>query len=465
MVNYDRSDNGLHTHSAQAERHVLGSLIGPYKMDDGLVGAVLECLQDRHRMFYVDSNHRIFTCVQGLVEANAQLSPESVTELLRRKGWLEEVGGELYIEELLGHVCARAEAVRYAGIVRDAAAYREYTRTRIKAEGMCSSGEIGVMDVIKKVAGKSSELSAKSTAGIDRRIIPIGKMTLKEEKVGKGMPTGLTDFDKATGGLRAGELTVIGGRTSMGKTALALTIVRNVAIRERKSVLLFSLEMVGRELLERIYGAEANINTMRIRDDDLSAPEHMRIASVEELLRDVPLFIKVATDVTVSDIEADVEWCKGHYGLDLVVIDHIGLIVPEKRTGNLNSEMTIISRALKSLTMKFGVPVLALAQLNRDPDKRQTDKRPRKSDLRDSGSIEQDANNVVLLYREYEYARKDPNMDDGAKALLENMAEIIIDKNRGGPNGTITVKYVASFARFEDLPQRPDNEGGLFENS
>jgi replicative DNA helicase len=424
-----------------AERSVLGSML----RDNDAISAVVQIVTAQS--FYADGHRKIFQAIADLYDKGGQpVDLVILHEELNKRGQIEDVGRGVYLAELWDAAPTAANAEYYARIVRDKAIVRTliHASTEIlrdayeqsqPAEELLEGAERKILDVAQMgISGQTTTLEQAITETyrrIDDRAS--GKM-----KAG-GLSTGFTDLNELTAGLHDGELVIIAARPSVGKTAFSLGLVRNVIVEEKEPVFFCSLEQSRIELAERLLCAQAKVDSHRLRKGTLGSDDMDRLIDAGGVLRNGKLFIDDSPVQSMLRIAANARRLKLRHDIKLIVIDYLQLIEPDNRRDPRQEQVAQISRRLKALAKELQIPLIALAQVNRSSEDRQ-DHRPRLADLRESGSIEQDADTVMLLHRPDRY---EPGQHEG-------IIEVIIGKQRNGPTGEITLAYLKQFLRFED---------------
>jgi replicative DNA helicase len=428
-------------HNLDAEESVLGALL----LSRDAVNAVAE-LGLSPDEFYKPAHQHVYEAMRALSAAGQPIDVVTVADELRRAGLLDELGGPSMLLELQSRTPAISNAGRYAKIVQDTALARRLISVSSEIAEMAYSEGDDVARILDQAESKVFEVA-------DRRVtnstMPIGSIltgvmdnleTLYERgNTITGTPTGFTDLDELLNGLQPSTLNIIGARPSMGKTALALCIATNVAKHSRLPVLFFSLEMGHYELASRVLSIEAKVDSKKLRTGQLDTSDWTKISQAIGRL-EAPLLIDENPNVTVMEIRAKARRVKAsHNGLGLVVVDYLQLM---SGTGAENRQLEIseISRGLKILARELECPIIALSQLSRGLEAR-SDKRPMLADLRESGSIEQDADVVMFIYRDEVY-----NKETSDKAL----AEIIVSKHRSGPTGDVRLVFLKEYTKFEN---------------
>ena len=412
--------------------------------------------------FYIEKNAKIFSCMLNLMEEKTPIDLTTVTSYLKKKNELSEVGGVEYLTEVLNFVPIASNIDYYIQAVEEAAIRRSLieTATDIASEGyktdetvndLLDSTEKKIFSLAKK--RKSSEFRsikevlAKTQADLERLSQSKGEIT--------GLATGWYDFDKLTTGLHANEFIIFASRPAMGKTAFALNLVTHVAMSQDKAVALFELEMSAEQLVTRILSSVGQIEGFKLRTGNLMNNDWKRVNEAASQLATTNLVIDDTPGITIGEIRAKCRrLASSEKGLALVVIDYLQLISGGKNYGaNRQQEVSDISRSLKTLAMELNVPVIALSQLSRSVESRE-DKRPMMSDLRESGSIEQDADIVAFLYRD-DYYNKEARTEDN-----NSISEVIIGKHRNGPTATIELLFKKNTSTFLNLRRDQANKEG-----
>ena len=435
-------DKGLPS-SVEAERFVLGSIM----LNDSLYIQAAGDLQPAD--FSLEKHRRIFARMGELNERGERIDRVTVANELMRFNELESCDGVSYLVSLDDGLPLTLNIDAYIRIVKDKAVLR---RIIFAAEKMMSRALIGEEEPDDILAGaeetllKLGEDRVKSGLVSPRQVIDEyqGGLNafLDPSKRVKGISTGFTKLDEKTSGLHAGELFILAARPSMGKTALALNIAQHVATKVKRTVAVFSLEMSKESLLTRLLCATARVDSQKFRAGYLNAEERNRLQAAASSLVEAPLFIDDTAGIHLMDIHAKLRRIKAEHGLGLVVVDYLQLMSGRGRFENRNQEISTISRGMKLLAKDLNVPIIVLSQLNRAPETRQGDHRPQLSDLRESGSIEQDADLVGFIFREEVYRPQDES--------LRGQAELILAKQRNGPVGKVELVFLHEFTKFEN---------------
>jgi len=427
----------------EAEQAVLGSIL---LEADALVTA-MERL--RPEDFYQPVHRMIYETMIELGEAGQPIDLVTLTAALQDKQRLEEAGGVDYLSRLLSVVPTAANVDYYARIVEEKSLLRRLIRTatEIVQEGYVGADDVGLLlnDAEQRILEISNRRTGSGFISIRDVLMDVFEQIefLYNHRGGvTGIPSGFPDLDRMTSGFQRSDLIIVAARPSVGKTAFALNIAQNVGVRARETVAIFSLEMSASQLVQRMVCAESNVDAGRLRTGRLEGDDWEKLTMAIGALSEAEIYIDDTPGVTVADIRAKLRRLKKERGLGLVVIDYLQLIQGRGKPGeNRQQEVSEISRTLKQIARELEVPVIALSQLSRGVEQRQ-DKRPMLSDLRESGSIEQDADIVAFLYRDDYYDRETER---------KNIIEIIIAKQRNGPVGTVELVFLKNFNKFVSL--------------
>ncbi|MGE7765333.1 replicative DNA helicase [Peribacillus sp. NPDC096540] len=406
--------------------------------------------------FYRSSHQKIFNVMIKLNDEGKAVDLITVTEELAAAKNLEEVGGVSYLSELAGSVPTAANIEYYARIVEEKSLLRRLIRTatNIAQEGYSREDEVEELlgeaeKTIMEVAQRKNSGSFQNIKDVLVRTYDnIEVLTTRKGDV-TGIPTGFAELDRMTAGFQRNDLIIVGARPSVGKTAFALNIAQNVATKTEENVAIFSLEMGSEQLVMRMLCAEGNINAQNLRTGSLTDEDWRKLTMAMGSLSNAGIYIDDTPGVRIGEIRSKCRRLKQEHGLGMILIDYLQLIQGDGRSGdNRQQEVSEISRSLKALARELEVPVIALSQLSRGVEQRQ-DKRPMMSDIRESGSIEQDADIVAFLYRDDYYDKESEN---------KNIIEIIIAKQRNGPVGTVSLAFVKEYNKFVNLERRFDDD-------
>ncbi len=400
--------------------------------------------------FYKEGHRRVFEGILDLSRVGEPIEPLTVIDRLTKMGTLEGAGGRMGVAALMETPYIAANWRTYADMVRDAATQRGLLQVAQRIEGIVARGEgetyqmvTGAEDLVYEVA----ELRVRGEFRSAKDLVTDSMKRLIEAADSgseiSGMATGYTDLDTLTGGLRPANLVVVAARPSMGKTAFALGVAEHVALANDGTVAIFSLEMSGEELVQRLLSSAAMVDSGRIRSGRLTSEDWPRLSQAADKLARANLYIDDSGGMGIGEMRTKARRLKARSKLDLVVVDYIQLMEGSRgrRDENRVQELSAISRALKGLARDLDVPVLCVSQLNRAPEAR-PDKRPLLSDLRESGAIEQDADLVMMIYRDDYY---DPDSENAG------IAEVNIVKNRNGPVDRVKLSFLGSYAKFSNL--------------
>jgi len=435
--------------SLPAEREVLGSLMLNPAMLIEVLGAGLT-----GRDFYRPAHQLVWDAICHLDGESKPTDGGAVREELQRRGDLTRIGGDGYLHTLLAAPSTALNAGYHASIVVKYAVHRRAVEagTRIVQHGY------GAADTDELVGLLEAEVLAVTDERTSKDITTLADIiedTFGEiEAAGKrgsglvGVPTGFADLDKLTNGFHPGQMIVIAARPAIGKSTLAVDIARSVAIRHGMTTAIFSLEMSRNEIMMRILSAETRVLLQNLRKGNVDEDGWAKLAAKMGDLTDAPLLIDDNASITMLDIRAKCRRLKQKHDLKLVIIDYLQLMSAGRRVENRQQEVSEISRAVKLMAKELEVPVIALSQLNRGPEQR-SDKKPLMSDLRESGSLEQDSDVVILLHREDAYDKESPRAGE---------ADLIVAKHRNGPTDTITVAFQGHYSRFVDMAASADQK-------
>jgi replicative DNA helicase len=432
----------------EAERSILGAIL----LDNLAYNQAAEHLKPED--FLLDSHRRIYSRMMDLAESSRAIDHLTLAEELQRHAEFEPIGGYAYISGLLDGVPDRPSIEHYIKIVRDKAMLRGIISISTAAIARASDQSDLAEDVLNDTEAQIFALSEKR---IGRGFM--GVQEIVRESFGSidallqrgqritGLATHFDDLDAMTCGLQRSDLVIVAARPSMGKTAFAMNIAENAAIEDGKTVAVFSLEMSKEALLQRMLCSVAKVDSHRFRTGSLWQDDTRKVQRAMEKLAQAPIYIDDTPGIAVGEMRAKARRLKQSKGaLDLIVVDYLQLMSGGgKRYENRTQEVSAISRGLKALAKELAVPVVALSQLSRAPESRGGDHRPQLSDLRESGSIEQDADIVMFIFREEVYKQDDPD--------LEGKAELIIGKQRNGPIGRVMMAFQKSFTCFASLAQ------------
>jgi replicative DNA helicase len=439
-------------HNLEAERSVLGAIL----LDNQAFHPAIEVVDSAD--FFLDSHRRIFSRMIALSEENRAIDLITLHEELERAGELEAAGGSAYVSTLVDGVPRVSNVDHYARIVKQKALLRNLINASNNIINQAFEGQEEADEVLDQAEGAIFSLAEERIkVGLlplrdIARTLDLDALFERRQHI-TGLETSFTDFDNLTSGLQPAELIIIAGRPGMGKTALSLNIAQHAAAQLEKPVAVFSLEMAREALLHRMLCAEARVDSHKFRSGFLNREEMRRLTQALGRLAAAPLYIDDSPGLNVLELRAKCRRLQAERGLALIVVDYMQLMSGRGRFENRNQEISSISRGLKALAKEIRVPVIAVSQLSRAPEQRGGDHRPQLSDLRESGSIEQDADVVAFIFRPEVY--RDP---DTVSEEDRGRAELIIAKQRNGPTGKVNLAFLREFTRFENLLRQPAEE-------
>lgn len=430
----------------EVERAVLGAML----IDNMAINRVVEVLGNE-TAFYHTPHRKVYAAIQSVSERGEPVDQVTLAEELVRRGQLDDIGGAVLIAELASEMATAANAEYHAQIVLEKAQRRRliasatqtltesYEETEDVRE-LIDRAEQRVFQIAEGELGKGvmhlASAIEEAYVAIERAHEQPGALT--------GVTTGYTDLDEITAGLQSSDMIILASRPSMGKTALTLCMARNAAVKGSTPVLYFSLEMSTEQLAQRLLCAEARVSSHRLRTGRLSEEEWQRLSEWTGKLIEAPIYIDDTPAISVMELRAKARRAKSEYNIELIIVDYLQLMTASENFGSREQEIAYISRSLKALAKELDIPIVACAQLSRAVESR-TDKRPQLADLRESGSLEQDADVVMFLFRPEVYGI----VDEEGNAQ-EGRAEIILGKQRSGPIGSIFLIFQAEYLRFEE---------------
>jgi replicative DNA helicase len=442
-------------HSLEAEQSVIGGLM----LDNSAWDEIADIINEQD--FYRHDHALILRAIAALAENDQPYDVVTVSEWIGARGDLDSIGGLAYLSILANDTPTAVNIKAYANIVREYSILRsliqvgnEISASAYNADGRPSKE---LVDEAERKVFLIAEQGAGNRQGFEAINELLGRAVKRVEEMYKsgtaltGIATGFTNYDEKTSGLQNSDLIIIAGRPSMGKTSFAMNLAENAALNNDNSVAVFSMEMPGDQLALRMMSSLGRIDSHNLRTGKLDDHDWPRLISSVSMLSKAKLFIDDTAALTPTELRARTRRLKREHGLDLVIIDYLQLMQVGGSTENRATEISEISRSLKALAKELKVPIIALSQLNRSVEQR-PDKRPIMSDLRESGSIEQDADVILFIYRDEVY---NPESND------KGTAEIIIRKQRNGPIGTVRLSFLGQYTRFENLAH--DDYGGQFE--
>ena len=444
------SDVRVPPQSNEAEQSVLGSLM----LDPEAFNLVSDMIQAED--FYKPAHKKVYQAIFKLHATQQPIDVITVSNALQTAGDLEAIGGTSYLAELLTRTVSSVHAVTHSKIIKEKATLRKVISTSTQLiEKAYDEDFADVGSFIDQAETEFYKIGeSKTTEGLTSSY-DIVKSSIKkiEELYGKksditGLATGFSYLDRMTSGLQPGELIIIAARPSMGKTAFSLNVAQDIVLKQKKTLAYFSLEMGKDQLMMRILSAEAKINMKDIRSGRVPDNAWAKLINAAQNLSESKIYIDESSGISPFEIRARARRLKAQHGLDCIMIDYLQLMDLKLKVESRERAVSEISKSLKSLAKELQIPIVALAQLNRGVEGR-SDRRPMLSDLRESGSIEQDADVIMMLYRDDYYDKDDPE-----KA---GQAEIIVGKHRNGPTGTVKVRFDAEYGRFRDADPSPQH--------
>ena len=435
-----------------AEQTVLGTIL----LQEHSILKVAEILSPED--FYRDAHKTIFRAMLDLFERREPHDLITVTDLLASRNKLDEIGGGAYLASLTDLIPFSGPLVHLAEIIRKKSILRQLIQTSSEVAARCYEAQDDIDALVDEAEKTIFEIAqSKKKQGFQSMsdVVPkafdrITRLFDRQEQI-TGLATGYTELDHMTAGLQPSDLIILAGRPSMGKTALAMNIVQQVAVADRIPVAVFSLEMSVEQLALRMLCSIGRIDSQRIRTGKLLEKDWPALTRATGMLTESPIFIDDTAGIGVLEMRAKARRLKTEHDLGLVVVDYLQLMQGRAKTENRAQEISDISRSLKAMAKELEVPVIALSQLNRSLESR-TDKRPQLSDLRESGAIEQDADVIAFIYRDEVYNKAEDNPNRG-------LAEIIVGKQRNGPTGTIKLTFRADITTFENYTPRQEPPG------
>jgi replicative DNA helicase len=433
----------------EAEQAVLGGIL--------LKNAILFNLVDLvgEDDFYSPAHRFIFQAILDLSRQNAPIDLVSLAEALRMSGRLDEVGGPAYLAELTASTVSAANALHHAGIVREKAVQRKLISTALDIITRCYDGG----QETEKLLDESEQAifaiaDARTTKGVHSskelvtRVFEQIEKRMENKELVTGVPTGYYQFDEYTAGLQPSDLIIVAGRPSMGKTAFAMNMAMRAAVMHGVPTAIFSLEMSMEQIMQRMLCCWGKVDLAKLRRGRLDDEDWSRLYDAANHLSPAPIYVDDTAAITTMDLRARCRRLKSERGLGLIVVDYLQLMRASRNIDSREQEISEISRSLKALAKELHVPVVALSQLNRKVEER-ADKRPMMSDLRESGAIEQDADVIIFLYRAAAYKKKEELTPE------DNVAEVIIGKQRNGPTGMVRLTFLKESTAFENLSDIP----------
>ena len=447
MANIKKNEGlNLQPQALEAEEAVLGSMM----IDEDAANKAISILGSSH-YFYKDSHRKIFDAMLELMNNSNPIDTVSVSDELKKVKSLKSVGGIYYLTGLVDKVPTSARVETYAGIVKEKGMLRDLITTSHEISKKALDAGDSVGSILDDAEQSIFNLTEQKDSKIYQHIEPILSSTVKRiEEIAAnpgstiGVPSGIIDLDKLTAGFQKGDLIIIAGRPSMGKTALALTVARNAAIESKSPTAIFSLEMSSDQLGQRLLTSEARVDNSHVRRGSLPSGKWKNINIASGKLAQAPLYIDDTPALSILDLRSRARRLKRERNIELIIVDYLQLMQGPKNSENRQNEISQITQSLKALAKELNIPVIALSQLSRAVEQR-TKKEPMLSDLRESGAIEQDADVVVFLYRPSVYEKEDQD--------LKGLAYLIVAKQRNGPTGRVTATFIDTYARFDNYTE------------
>lgn len=452
-------DSSQEPYSIEAEQAVLGCLL----IDPNCLLSVVEIL--RSECFYVPQHREIFSTIINLDALSEKYDALIVLEELKSKGVYDDAGGKNYLAQLAQSAISTANVVAYAKIVKEKFVLRTLMTTAKEIINDAAGQEASADEILNSAEQKIYDIrQGRNTQGPEKLgdIISnevyedLRKKTSPDREKYLGVPTGFSSLDRLTTGFNKSDLVLVGARPAMGKTSFALNVARNMAVIGRRKVVFFSLEMSKEQLAQRILSTEARVEGAKFRTGEIEPDEWTRIAEAAVALNDAELYFDDTSNITVPEMKARIRRMKN---VDCVIIDYLQLMTGSKRTDNRVQEVSEITRSLKLMAKDLRIPVITLSQLNRSTDARGKAHRPQMADLRESGSIEQDADIILMLYREGYYEKDDNKKNEMVEvdAQDDTKAQVLVVKNRHGSTGDVDLNWIKEFTLFT-TPELTRNE-------
>lgn len=427
----------------EAERSVLGAML----LEKETIPKVLQAIPSSDS-FYSEIHRLIYQEILNLLNQNKPVDIVALKEEFRKKKKLKDIGGAVYLADLVNSVPTTANVTYYAQIVREKYTLRDLLRAVASITSLSYNSSQDLDSILDKAQSLIFDITRKR---IKTPVVHIGEVLTdtfehiealyeKKEHI-TGIPTGFDQLDRLTSGFQPSDLIIIAGRPSIGKTSFVLNVARYASVEANVPLVVFSLESAKEQLVEHLLCSEARVNSQKLRTGFLSEEDWKGLTDAADVLAGAPIYIDDTPNMGVLELRAKARQLKAEHDIQMAIVDYLQLMPGDKRVENRQQQISEISRSLKALAKELGIAVVAISQLSRAVEKRgEDDKRPRLSDLRESGAIEQDADLVLSLYREYYYSRKPED---------EGVAELIINKQRRGPVGKVDLVFISEYARFE----------------
>ena len=429
------------------------SVLGALMLEKEALTNIIDILKPEN--FYKDANKEIYQAIIDLFNNSQPIDLLTVTNQLKKNGTLDIVGGSYYITKLTTRVNSASNIEFHSRIILEQSIKRELINISSKVQKDAYEDTIDVFDLLDQTEQSLFDVSESHIRKNYKKVQNLMKEaideleTKKEKKDGiTGVPSGFIDLDTITSGWQPSDLVIVAGRPSMGKTAFVLSLIRNASIDHNLPMGIFTLEMSSLQLVNRLISSEAELDSDKIRKGNLKDYEWQQLLHKTDLLQKAPIFIDDTPALSILELRAKARRLKSQHDIQCIIVDYLQLMTSEygKTSGNREQEIASISRSLKAVAKELNIPVIALSQLSRAVETRGGDKRPVLSDLRESGSIEQDADMVMFIYRAEKY---DITEDEDGESTI-GVAELLLRKNRNGPTGKVKLKFVERFAKFVD---------------
>ncbi len=432
----------------EAERSVLGSML----IDSDAIGEAIRILDES--WFYEDSHRKLYHAIIELFNVNKNVDLVTLTDKLKSDGLLEKVGGVAYISSIIDFVPTSANIEHYAHIVKERGILRKLIGNATQIISGCYETKSNIEDVVdnaERLIFEVADLRQTQQSHHIKDLIKDGIEHLdklyKNKKHITGIPTGFIEIDRMTSGLQNSDLIILAGRPSMGKSALAVSMMQNAAIQHKSSAAFFSLEMSKEQLTQRMLCGQARVDAHKLRSGYLSSEDWPSLTKAASELSKASIFIDDTPAISALELRAKARRMKANFDIQLIIVDYLQLMRASTKTESRQQEISEISRSLKALARELKIPIIALSQLSRAVESRQ-DHKPQLSDLRESGAIEQDADVVMLLVREEIYSSTEEN---------RGIAVVNIAKQRNGPTGEVKMSFIKEYMRFENLASGVEN--------
>lgn len=434
-------------YSDEAERSLLGAMLLPNSRET--ISKVIDALGDNPEYFHTEKHRKIFRVILTMFHEEVEVDAVTLGEELENRNELENVGGANYIAELINSVPSAAHVDHYAEIIREKYTHRTLIETCediIQMSYSESESPDKLLDKAEEKIFSVKEDQINDGLSQIRNTVESTFESLEEaaqqEGVIAGIKTGFSELDDKTSGLQESQLIIIAARPGMGKTSFALTLAKNAALGSDESVAIFSMEMNKDTLVKRLLASVSEVSYENLRNGDLSDRDWHKVTNAMTRLSQAPIYLNDEANTDVLEMKGQVRRLKAEQGLSLILVDYLQLMEPVDNSVPREQQLAHISRGLKQMAMELEVPVIALTQLNREIERRGGNSRPKLSDLRGSGAIEQDADIVAFIHREYVYTEKEEH---------KGLADIILGKQRNGPTGSITLNWHDEYMSFTEL--------------